>query len=463
MFECHDRILHSGIRSTMEMIKIFAWWPNLELSVMKHCRACAFCKYGKPRVEKGVLTPRIPPKVGVEIGIDFLGPIQILEHELVLILIIVDLATGYTEAVKMNSRNGKEVTETIDRYVKFFKLEGKIKKVLCDNAPEFIAGELKKYCDRNEIKIVSTAIWTPRQNGQVERKNAEVRKGIKAVMNEEEYEGEQGLLNIVTFRLNNRDVGGTNAISMFTGEDLRMVEDQVEAIGPTVKVSYGMCFGNESESILWVRNLPAKGRLIEDVVKKYQDKVWVRRKRDCDRKNKTERRKETDMTGRRVKWKKPSDMNKDAEGPYTVVEQIGNVCYVDKHDGRKLRKVCVDHLVEWYDGVEVMSERKPKQVMLKGELVIMAEWFQEEQLIKLHVTIVDSYSRTGGFVKLLKQKSRGVYERQKDDRLKDIRMYVKTDQLKYTIELHTSLDVASAHRVHHMYFVCVNVWYNMFS
>ena len=52
-------------------------------------------------------------------------------------------------------------------------------RIITDNGSQFTSGAFTSYCDELGIKVFFASIVHPRSNGQVERANAEVLRGLK--------------------------------------------------------------------------------------------------------------------------------------------------------------------------------------------------------------------------------------------------------------------------------------------
>lgn len=61
--------------------------------------------------------------------------------------------------------------------------------IICDNGSEFISKEFQAVCDRWQVKVVHTRPGYPQSNGNAERANREIKRGLAAALLEEDNAG----------------------------------------------------------------------------------------------------------------------------------------------------------------------------------------------------------------------------------------------------------------------------------
>ena len=94
-----------------------------------------------------------------------------------LILILVDSATGWPEAIRVKNRSATTVQEVLRT---IFARLGVPNTLVSDNAPEFCNSNLCEWLRRIGCKPLKTPPWHPASNGQAERMVQTVKRGIKA-------------------------------------------------------------------------------------------------------------------------------------------------------------------------------------------------------------------------------------------------------------------------------------------
>ena len=115
----HDTITggHLGIRKTKEKSTSNFYWPGIDVDVARYCHSCDVCQ---KTVSKGIV-PKVPlqsvPVVDVpfkRVAVDLIGPIDPpSEAEHRYILMLVDYATRYPEAVPLKRIDAKTVAEAL--------------------------------------------------------------------------------------------------------------------------------------------------------------------------------------------------------------------------------------------------------------------------------------------------------------------------------------------------------------
>jgi len=90
------------------------------------------------------------------------------------VLIIVDAATNYIDAIPCKTRETSTVKRCLARVFGFF---GSPLTIVSDNAPEFIS--LKFWLTNMGVKLVHTPPYNPASNGQAERAVQTIKKALK--------------------------------------------------------------------------------------------------------------------------------------------------------------------------------------------------------------------------------------------------------------------------------------------
>ncbi len=105
----HPLAGHLGATNTSQRIRDRFHWPGLEAEVKRFCQACPTCQVTSPRTPPP--SPLIPlPIIEVpfeRIGMDLVGPLPKSARGHEHILVIVDYATRYPEAVPLRKSHRK--------------------------------------------------------------------------------------------------------------------------------------------------------------------------------------------------------------------------------------------------------------------------------------------------------------------------------------------------------------------
>ena len=183
----HESILggHQGIRKTLDKVRSNFFWPKLQADVRRHCQSCDICQRTTPkgRTTKVPLgsTPLIDAPFD-RVAIDIVGPIvPCSDRGHRYILVLVDYATRYPEAVPMKSIESERVAEEL---VNMYSRLGFPREVLTDQGTQFTANVMKEVGRLLSIRQLTTTPYNPKCNGLVERFNGTLKSMIKKMCEE---------------------------------------------------------------------------------------------------------------------------------------------------------------------------------------------------------------------------------------------------------------------------------------
>ena len=112
-------------------------------------------------VEREVIT--IPSE---RVSIDLVGPLPKARGGCQYILMCMDVATRWPEAVALS----KTTASVIVRHLtEMFSRNGFLGVVVSDNGPQFLSKTFKTFCAKNGIQHVTTSVYCPESNGVLER------------------------------------------------------------------------------------------------------------------------------------------------------------------------------------------------------------------------------------------------------------------------------------------------------
>uniref|UniRef100_K7EZ52 Gypsy retrotransposon integrase-like protein 1 n=1 Tax=Pelodiscus sinensis TaxID=13735 RepID=K7EZ52_PELSI len=161
---------HLGREKTLQRVAQRFFWPGIHREVREFCESCPECQRTNP---KGV--PKAPlvalPVVGVpfeRIGLDLVGPLEKASSGCQYILVIVDYATRYPEAVPLQNTTATTIAAEL---MGVFSRVGIPKEILTDqgtNVPSKLMAEL---CRLLNIRALRTTVYHPQTDGLVERFN----------------------------------------------------------------------------------------------------------------------------------------------------------------------------------------------------------------------------------------------------------------------------------------------------
>ena len=159
------------------------WWPELDKEVEDYCCTCPKCQKTQVKPKPGA--PLIPmPLVDQpfqRIGIDIVGPLIRSAGGHTHILVIIDYATRYPEAIPLRSTTSKVLAREL---LQVFTRLGFPKEVLTDQGTNFMGQTLKELWGLLGVKPLHTAVYHPQINGLVERFNKTLKGMLRKLVME---------------------------------------------------------------------------------------------------------------------------------------------------------------------------------------------------------------------------------------------------------------------------------------
>ena len=175
---------HLGEKRTLQRVYTQFHWPGVKGDVAEHVRSCDSCQRTSPKGR----TPRFPmqfmPTVGEPfdvVGVDLVGPLPVSSSGRQYILVLVDHATRYPEAVPLRSITAKAVAEAL------FQIFGRLgfpRQILTDQGTQFTGTLMKQVRDLLQIEGVRTTAYHPQTNGIVERFNGTLKAMLRRLASE---------------------------------------------------------------------------------------------------------------------------------------------------------------------------------------------------------------------------------------------------------------------------------------
>nr|XP_014352698.1 PREDICTED: uncharacterized protein LOC106706359 [Latimeria chalumnae] len=159
-------------------------WPGLYKEVKDFCGSCPDCQKVAPR-----LPPRAPlvPLPIIEtpfqcIGMDLVGPLDKSAQGHKYVLVFVDYATRYPEAVPLRVASATNVATALFSLI---SRVGILKEILTDQGTPFMSKVMQHLCTLLRIKTLRTSIYHPQTDGLVERFNQTLKQMLKRVVRQD--------------------------------------------------------------------------------------------------------------------------------------------------------------------------------------------------------------------------------------------------------------------------------------
>ena len=184
----HDSIFggYLGIKKTKDRIQTNFYWPGMQGDVTSFCRSCDVCQ----KMNAKGFVPRVPLRVMTlidmqfrRVAVDLVGPISPpSEKGHRYILILVDYATRYPEAVPLKNIKTETVAKALlDMYNRL----GIPEEGLSDLGTQFVSKCMEKVSRLLSIKRLTTTPYHPICNGFVKRFNGTLKKMLRSLCNEQ--------------------------------------------------------------------------------------------------------------------------------------------------------------------------------------------------------------------------------------------------------------------------------------
>lgn len=160
----HEAILgsHLGTQKTTDRILSNFFWPTLQTDVKRFCQSCNICQRTIPKGRVTRVPLGITPIIDVpfkRVTADIVGPIiPCSERGQRYILVVVDYATRYPEAVPMKSIESERVAEEL---LNIFSRLGFPSEILTDQGTQFTANVMKEISRLLSIKQLTTTPYKP--------------------------------------------------------------------------------------------------------------------------------------------------------------------------------------------------------------------------------------------------------------------------------------------------------------
>jgi transposase InsO family protein len=119
----------------------------------------------------------IPPSWSFTVwGLDILRPFPRAVRGYRYLYIVIDKFTKWPEAAPVVKINKQSTVKFIKSIICRFGISNRI---ITNNGSQFTSSAFPGYCENLSIKIYYASVAHPKSNGQVERDNAEILKGLK--------------------------------------------------------------------------------------------------------------------------------------------------------------------------------------------------------------------------------------------------------------------------------------------
>uniref|UniRef100_A0AAQ4PFW0 Integrase catalytic domain-containing protein n=1 Tax=Gasterosteus aculeatus aculeatus TaxID=481459 RepID=A0AAQ4PFW0_GASAC len=138
-----------------------------------------------PGIPRATLRPLPLVEVPFErIGLDLIGPFHRSARGYRFVLVLVDYATRYPEAVPLRNISAKSVAQALFQVI---SRVGIPKEILTDQGTSFMSRTLRELYGLLGIKSIRTSVYHPQTDGLVERMNKTLKSMIRKFISDLEH------------------------------------------------------------------------------------------------------------------------------------------------------------------------------------------------------------------------------------------------------------------------------------
>ena len=167
-----------GRDKTVQRILDRFYWPGVYSEVERYCASCPQCqKTARPVKQRVPLVP-IPPvsEPFSLLAMDIVGPLERTNSGNKYILVLVDYATRYPEAIPLRSIDAETIA---DELIRVFARVGIPQRILTDQGSNFTSTLMKQVANLLRINQIQTSPYHPQTDGLVERLNGTIKSMLR--------------------------------------------------------------------------------------------------------------------------------------------------------------------------------------------------------------------------------------------------------------------------------------------
>lgn len=334
---------HLGGEKTLQRILQRFYWLGIRKDVEQFCKSCPKCQKASPRPHLRAPLESMPIiDIPFErIAMDLVGPLSKSARGHEYILVIMDYATRYPEAIPLRNIASKTIAKEL---VQVFTRVGIPKEILTDQGTPFINLLMKELCSTLHIKPIRTSIYHPQTDGLVERFNKTLKSMLRKVISKDGKDWDL-LLPYLMFAIREvpQSSTGFSPFELLYGRQPRGILDIAKETWEEQK-SKGK---NVVEYVIKLQDR------IEKVTPIVQEHLRQAQTRQATNYNKTAKPRSFNP-GDRVMVLVPTPESKlftHWQGPYEVIEAVGPVNYkISQPNKRKPEQLYhINLLKPWVD------------------------------------------------------------------------------------------------------------------
>jgi len=349
---------HLGTGKTKDRVWRDFYWPGIGVEVRRYVRSCDRCQRAQPKGRTGKVPLAVMPLVDQpfeRVGVDLVGPMMPASQDgHRYILVMVDYATRYPEAVPLKNMTAETVAEAL---FNMWTRLGLPASVLTDRGTQFTSELMAEVFAMLNIRGLKTTPYHAQTNGLVERFNGTLKSMLRKLCEEQPKMWHKFVPAILfAYREVPQEATGFSPFQLLYGRTVRGPMQVLRELWT------GKMEGEVKTASEYVLNLRDR---IEETCAIAQARVGeeaIRHKGYFDKRAKMRSFKEGD----RVLMMKPCKKNKlqmEWNGPYEIVKKINMCDYQVRVKGKV--KVLHANLMKRYvtrvAAIAVVDETTPEE------------------------------------------------------------------------------------------------------
>ncbi|CAB0029094.1 unnamed protein product, partial [Trichogramma brassicae] len=212
---------HPGFEETLRAIKKNHFWPRMSQEIKKLCALLShMCMYQESSFpNKWGVVQELRKKPWECLALDLMGPYPTTPRKKRYLLVITDCFTKWIEAFAIPDSSAKTIVSVLDNEV--FSRWGYPREIITDSGRQFTGNVWQDACAVWDAQHCTTPIYHPQAN-PTERKNQDIKKGLRLHLDETEHRNWDLLIPTVLFQLRKRTNAATGVTPGYavTGHDL---------------------------------------------------------------------------------------------------------------------------------------------------------------------------------------------------------------------------------------------------
>ena len=385
MKTAHENVMagHLGIKRTCDRVTSEFYWPRIWAEVTRYCKSCGICQ----RAGTGGQVPKVPlvsmPQIDVPfqcVGIDIIGPIRpMTDRKKKYILVMVDYATRYPDAIALQGISTQEVAEAM---VEIFSRLGIPEKILTDRGSQFTSDHMNELSRLLSIKQLTTTAYHPMCNGLVERFNGTLKRILQKMCTERPTDWDRYLnAALFAYREVKHESLGYSPFELLYGRKVRGPLKILKELWSSERTTSDEIKSTYKHVIDLRNRLEETCKLAQDQLKRakviqksnYDKGSVARRFRVKDKVLVLQPRRQNKLM---LKWK----------GPYEIVEQVNKVNYRINIRG-KLKTIHANMIKKYIERMSLTEAVGAFAVVDTEKIEAISESVIQDDILPLEVSI----------------------------------------------------------------------------